>query len=202
MSYTGCYWWRGDAGSCIQVVFFVWVLAIWYSLRLVLWWSRVLESVLPFQRLRAWSLGFGHSFFFFWTGGSIYWWVWLRREQSGCSWVQGPPFVQGTTIRDVLDRTAVRDESLFCHHVLKFIRIELGKSPLLGDVDLLMARELELGLAEGCNHVLLVLQLGADGHYDLANVDPGHGALGLSKGATHTCLESRLRNSRPVMNAH
>ena len=65
---------------------------------------------------------------------------------------------------------------------------------------LLTARELELGPAEGFNHMLLVLQLGADGHYDLANVDPGHCALGLSKGTAHTCLESRLRNSRPVMN--
>ena len=40
--------------------------------------------------------------------------------------------------------------------------------------------------------MLLVLQLGADGHYDLANVDPGHCALGLSKGTAHTCLEPRL----------
>ena len=54
-SCTGCYWWLGDAGSCIQVVSFVWVLTIWYSLGLVLWYSRVLESVLPLQRLRAWS---------------------------------------------------------------------------------------------------------------------------------------------------
>ena len=82
--------------------------------------------------------------------------------------MQGPPFVQGTTIRDVFDPTAVWDESLFCHHVLKFIRNELGKSPLLGVVDLLTARELELGPAEGFNHMLLVLQPGADGHYDLA----------------------------------
>ena len=49
VSCTGCYWWLGDAGSCIQVVSFVWVLTIWYCL--------VLESVLLFQRLRAWSLG-------------------------------------------------------------------------------------------------------------------------------------------------
>ena len=28
---TGCYWWLGDATSCIQVVSFVWVLTIWYS---------------------------------------------------------------------------------------------------------------------------------------------------------------------------
>ena len=87
--------------------------------------------------------------------------------------MQGLPFVQGTTIRDVFDPTAVWDESLFCHHVLKFIGIALGKSPLLGDMDLLTARELELGPAEGFNHMLLVLQFGADGHYDLATVPWG-----------------------------
>ena len=47
VSCTGCYWWLGDARSCIQVVSFVWVLTIWYSLGLVLWLSGVLESVLP-----------------------------------------------------------------------------------------------------------------------------------------------------------
>ena len=46
--------------SCVQVVSFVWVLTIWYSLGLVLWSSRVLESVLPFQRLKAWSLLWPH----------------------------------------------------------------------------------------------------------------------------------------------
>jgi len=56
VSYTGCYWWLGDARSCIQVISFVWVLTIWYSPGLVLWQSRVLESVLPLQRLRAWYL--------------------------------------------------------------------------------------------------------------------------------------------------
>ena len=50
VSCTGCYWCLDDAGSCIQVVSFVWVLNIWYL------GSRVLESVLPLQRLRAWSL--------------------------------------------------------------------------------------------------------------------------------------------------
>ena len=104
--------------------------------------------------------------------------------------MQGPPFVQGTTIRDVFDPTAVQDELLFCHKVFKFICVELGKSPLLGDVDVLAARELELCPVEGFNNMLLVLQLDVDGHYDLANVGPGHCALGLSKGTTHTCLES------------
>ena len=53
VSYTGCYWWLGDAGSCIQVVSFVWVLTIWYSLGLVLFqWVNSLyqvAKVLEFQ---------------------------------------------------------------------------------------------------------------------------------------------------------
>ena len=90
-------------------------------------------------------------------------------------------------IRDVFDPTAIRDDPLFCHHVSRFIRIKLSKSPLLGDVDILSARELELGPAEGFNHMLLVLQLGADGQYDLASV-PGHSPLALSKGTAHNLL--------------
>ena len=72
---TGCYWWLGDARSCIQAVSFVWVLTIWYSLRLVLWWSRVLESVLPRQRLRAWSLVRNEDS----TSGLL--WHWVRLKQ-------------------------------------------------------------------------------------------------------------------------
>ena len=55
-SCTGCYWSLGDAASCIQVVSSVWVLTTWHSLGLGLWSSRVLESVLPLQTLRSWSL--------------------------------------------------------------------------------------------------------------------------------------------------
>ena len=46
---------------------------------------------------------------------------------------------------------------------------------------LLVAMELELGPAEGLNHMLFILQFSEDGPYDLTNVDPGHCALGLSK---------------------
>ena len=63
-------------------------------------------------------------------------------------------------------------------------------------MDLVAARELELGPVEGFNHMFLVLQLGADGHDDLAKVDPGHCALGLSKGTAHTCLESISSSAR------
>ena len=61
--------------------------------------------------------------------------------------MQGPPFVQGATIRNVFDPSVIWDEPLFCHHVLKFSCIKLSKSPLLGDVALLAAREFELGPA-------------------------------------------------------
>ena len=44
--------------------------------------------------------------------------------------------------------------------------------PLLGNVDLLEARELDLGPTWGLNPMLLVLLLDTDGHGDLANMDP------------------------------
>ena len=53
----------------------------------------------------------------------------------------------------------------------------------------LVAKELELGPVEGLNHMLLVLQVVVDGHYDLTGVGPGDWALGLSKVTAHTCLE-------------
>ena len=55
VSITGCYWWLGDARPCIQVVFLHVSSHYLISLRLVLWLSMFLESVLPLQRLRAWS---------------------------------------------------------------------------------------------------------------------------------------------------
>lgn len=103
--------------------------------------------------------------------------------------MQCTPFVQRPTIWDVLDPTAIWDEAFLSYHVLKFVCIKLGKAPLLGDVDLLATRKLELGPTQSLNHMFLVLQFGADGHDDLSNVDSGYSALGLSKGSPHTCLE-------------
>ena len=88
-------------------------------------------------------------------------------------------------IKDAFDPAAIWNELLFCHLVSKFICVKLSKSSLLGNVHLLAARKLELGPVEGLNQTLLVLQLGAGGHYDLPSVYPGHCALGLSK-ALHT----------------
>ena len=65
-----------------------------------------------------------------------------------------------------------------------------SKSLLLGDVDLQVSRKLSLGSAEDLSHMLPALQLSEGGHGVLSSVDPGHCALGLSKGILHTCLES------------
>lgn len=70
--------------------------------------------------------------------------------------MEGSPFVQGIMVGDVFDPRAIRDEPLLSHCIFKFI-------PLLGDVDLLATRELELGPAWGLKHMFLDLQLGVDG---------------------------------------
>ena len=44
--------------------------------------------------------------------------------------------------------------------------------------------------------MFFVLQLVTDGHYTLSNEDPDHCTQGLSKGTTHTCLESISSSAR------
>ena len=92
----------------------------------------------------------------------------------------GLPFVQGVTIIHVFDPTVMPGELIF-GHVFKFTPVKLSKSPLLGDMDLLVVWELEPGPEEGLSYMHLVLQLGEDGHDDSVNVNPGHCALGLPK---------------------
>ena len=62
------------------------------------------------------------------------------------------------------DPTSIWNELLFGHPVFKFIVIRPCKPLLLGDVDLLAARELELGRAGCLSHMFFVLQPGVDGH--------------------------------------
>lgn len=85
---------------------------------------------------------------------------------------------------------------------------ERGETPVLGDNDLLSARELVLGSSESlksnssvyCKLEIrqwkgrcLVIRTGitsADAHENLANVDTGNSAVGLSESTTHTSLQS------------
>ena len=99
---TGCYWWLGSAESCIQVVSFVWVLSMWYFLTLALWLPRVLEWVLPLQRLRAWSLcDYG--------SGSLMRlpWNWLELQSS-----KGLPWAAEPNCRQAADPRTMKKQSV------------------------------------------------------------------------------------------
>merc|ERR1719339_700942 len=67
--------------------------------------------------------------------------------------------------------------------------LPLRETPLLADVDLLSARELELGPTEGLDNVILVLVSGADGDQDLSDLDAGHGSVCLTEGSSHSSLQ-------------
>jgi len=65
-----------------------------------------------------------------------------------------------------------------------------GEAPVLRGNDLLAAGELVLGAAEGFDGSGTVIITGADREDDLANVDAGDETIGLSKGTTHSGLQS------------
>ena len=56
VSCSGCYWWLDDAGSCITVVSFVWVLTIWYPLGLVPWKIPWTEEPGRLQSIGSWRV--------------------------------------------------------------------------------------------------------------------------------------------------
>ena len=129
----------------------------------------------------------------FLTGSRIYWWAWVRRGQH-----QGSHECRARHLfRKLRSGMHLASQPSGISHFPATVfsnssTLNLVNPHSWGDVDLLVARKLEFGSAESLNHMLLALQLGADGRYDLANMDRGHCALGLSKGTLHTCLEPRL----------
>lgn len=82
---------------------------------------------------------------------------------------------------DIFDPTAVRREPLLSNHAFKFICINLVTLHFSG-MWTFWQEGLEL------SPVFLILQFGADGHDDSANVNPSHCAPGLPKGTPHTYL--------------
>merc|ERR1719245_2785895 len=63
---------------------------------------------------------------------------------------------QGAVLGQVLHANTVGNESAVFPHLGVDITVPLGESPLLGDVDLLAAGELELGPTQGLNHLRLI----------------------------------------------
>merc|ERR1712142_1384802 len=66
---------------------------------------------------------------------------------------------------------------------------ELVHASLLAHVDLLASRELELRPPQSLDHLSLELVIRADRDEDLANLDPGGGAVRLTEGASHSGLQ-------------
>ena len=91
---------------------------------------------------------------------------------------------------DVLDVATIRNNTSSSTSLLIISTVELGEAPLARDDNLLLSGELELAATQSLNDNGLVGVLGADAHQDLANVHTGNGTSGLTKGTTHTSLQT------------
>jgi hypothetical protein len=70
------------------------------------------------------------------------------------------------------------------------ISVKVGETPLLGDDDLLLTRELVTRSSESLDDNVLVVVSGTDRDKNLANVDTGGKTLGLTPSTSHTLLQS------------
>jgi hypothetical protein len=69
------------------------------------------------------------------------------------------------------------------------VALEGSETPVLGDDDLLATGELVLATPQGLESGGAVRVTGSDGHEDLADVDTGDKAVGLSESTTHSGLQ-------------
>jgi len=89
----------------------------------------------------------------------------------------------------ILHVDTVRSKVAGGAHALVVGTVPLGESPLLADVDLLSARELELGTTEGLDAVILMSVAASDRNKNLSNANTGTGSVGLTEGTSHSSLE-------------
>jgi hypothetical protein len=95
-----------------------------------------------------------------------------------------------TVVGEELDVSTVDLDAAGSLLVEVLLTSERGEAPVLGDNDLLSARELVLRSAEGLESDGTVSITSADAHENLANVDTGDSAVGLTPSTTHTGLQS------------
>merc|ERR1712243_340579 len=100
------------------------------------------------------------------------------------------PSGEGSVLRNVLGAGSVVEQAASFPHLLVVGTVELGESPLLGDVNLLTAGELELGSPEGLDDGILMLVVGPDRHQGLSDVDTSDGSLGLAESSPHSSLQT------------
>ena len=73
---------------------------------------------------------------------------------------------------------------------------ETSEAPVLADVDLLSAGELELGSSQSLDSDGLLVLSGSDRHEHLTDINSGGDHDGLTEGTTHTGLESISTGTR------
>lgn len=116
--------------------------------------------------------------------------------------------LKGTVGRQELDVSTVGEQLALSLALEVFLAAERGEAPVLGDNDLLAARELVLRATESLEGKTTVYSslatfslseqarikhtgvTSADRHDDLTNVDTGNETVGLAESTTHTSLQS------------
>lgn len=100
------------------------------------------------------------------------------------------PVDESALVRHVEHVHAVRHDGAVGQSRLVLLDGPLGEAPVLGDHDLLTARELELRTTQRLDHVVLVLLSHAHRDQRLVDVHTSDGALRLAVGASHAGLQS------------
>jgi hypothetical protein len=118
-------------------------------------------------------------------------------EQEPCTRLRGESLgeaadvlLNGTVVAEELNVGTVDLDTAGSLALEVVLAAERSEAPVLGDDDLLSARELVLGSSQSLKSQSTVRVTSADAHDDLTNVDTGDGAVGLAPGTTHTGLQS------------
>ena len=98
--------------------------------------------------------------------------------------------VKLTLLGNELDIATIGLKLAFAASLDVFLTLKRSETPLVGDDDLLLTRELVLAATKSFNDSSLVGVLGTDREDHLTNVDTSNETLGLTKGTTHTLLQS------------
>jgi len=98
--------------------------------------------------------------------------------------------LQAATVAQELNVGTVHLDTTSRFLLQVLVTTEGSEAPVLGDDDLLPARELVLGSSKSLKSVATVRVTSAHAHDDLTNVDAGHGSVGLAPGTTHSSLQS------------
>merc|ERR1719194_214764 len=95
-----------------------------------------------------------------------------------------------------LDVHTLRDEAALRLVLLVVLLLEGREAVVVRDVDLLPARDLALGAAQGLAGGLALVLAGPDRQEHLADVHTAGRAVGLAEGTAHTRLETICASAR------